>query len=175
VIVIRAIEAIAVKAAAKETAPSSAKVLVANMRKLACANAADVISTKTPNAAAAKATHVTSTKATHMASAKAAHAPATVSSATAAAASLCTRGKKAAGKHRGCQNHHHSSSHNILRWDGRTFRHRSLPNAGILRRQTPTSRWTGDGNAYLSSPLNSYSSGLNNRVLGIPARNEKNG
>jgi len=160
-------------------------VLVANMRKLACANAADVISTKTPNAAAAKATHVTSTKATHVtaakaaahvASAKAAHAPATVSSAAAAtAAGLCTRGKKASGKHRGCQNHHHSSSHDIRHWDGRTFRHRSLPNAGILRRQTPTSRWTGDGNAYLSSPLNSYSSGLNNRVLGIPARNEKNG
>jgi hypothetical protein len=90
-------------------------VLVADMRKLACANAADVTSTKTP--------HATSTEATHMASAKAAHAPATVSSATAsAAAGLCTSGKKAAGKQRACQNHHHSSSHDILRWDGRTFR-----------------------------------------------------
>jgi hypothetical protein len=78
----------------------------------------------------AKATHVASAKATHVASAKAAHvastkaAPATVSSATTAAAGLCTRGKKAAGKHCACQNHHHSSSHDILHSDGRTFRHR---------------------------------------------------
>jgi hypothetical protein len=140
------------------------------MRKFACAKAADAISTKTPNAAAAKATHVTAAKATahvasakaaaHVTAAKAAHAPATVSSAataTAAAAGLCTRGKKAAGKYRGCQNHHHSSSHNILRWDGRTFRHRSLPNAGVLRRHTPTSRLTGHGNADLPPLLNSHS------------------
>jgi hypothetical protein len=106
-------------------------VLVADVRKLACAKAADVISTKTSNATAAKATHVTSTEATHVASAKAAHAPATVSSAT---AGLCTRGKKAAGKHRGCQNHHQSSSHDILHWDGRTFRHRTGSDTGAWLR-----------------------------------------
>jgi hypothetical protein len=108
--------------------PSNAKVLMADVRKLASANATDAISTKTSDASATKASHVTSTKATHMASAKASHAPATVSSAptaTAAAAGLCPRGKKAAGKHGACQNHHHSSSHDILHLDGRTFRHRS--------------------------------------------------
>jgi hypothetical protein len=105
-------------------------VLVADMRQLACAKTTDAISTKTSNAAAAKATHVTSTKATHMGSAKAAHAPATVSSATApAAAGLCTRGKKAAGKNCACQNHHHSSSHDILhsRWA-------DFPPQGLVRR-----------------------------------------
>jgi hypothetical protein len=94
------------------------------MRQLACAKTTDAISTKTTNAAAAEATHVTSAKAAaHVASAKAAHAPATVSSATATAtaAGLCPRGKKAAGKNCACQNHHHSSSHDILHWDGRSF------------------------------------------------------
>jgi len=108
-------------------------VLVADVRQPISAKATDVISAKTPDATAAKGTHVTSTKATHVASAKATHAPATVSSATAAAAGLCPRGKKAAGKHGACQNHHHSSSHDILHRDGRTFRHRSLTNAGVLR------------------------------------------
>jgi hypothetical protein len=109
-------------------------VLVADVCQLACAKAADVIFAKTPNATAAKATHVTSTKATHMASAKAAHA-ATMSSASAsasaAAAGLCTRGKKATGKQGACQNHHHSSSHDILHRDGRTFRHRAWSDVGV--------------------------------------------
>jgi hypothetical protein len=89
-------------------------VLVADVRHVTSAKATDVGS--------AKATHVTSTEATHMASAEAAHVAAattTMSSATAAAtAGLCTRGKKASGKHRTCQNHHHSSSHDILHWMG---------------------------------------------------------
>jgi hypothetical protein len=77
-----------------------------------------------------KAAHVASAKATHVASAKA--APATVSSATtAAAAGLCTRGKKAAGKHCTCQNHHHSSSHDILHSDWRTFRRRAGSDVGV--------------------------------------------
>jgi hypothetical protein len=111
------------------------------MRQLACAKATDSISTKTSNAAAAKATHVTavkathvtSTKATHVASAKAAHAAATMSSASAAsaAAGLRTRGKKATGKQGACQNHHHSSSHDILHRVGRTFRHRAWSNVGV--------------------------------------------
>jgi hypothetical protein len=81
--------------------------------------------------ASAKATDVTSTKATHVASAKAAHASATVSSATAAAAGFSTRGKKAARKQGACQNHHHSSSHDILHRNGRTFRHRAWSDVGV--------------------------------------------
>jgi hypothetical protein len=62
---------------------------------------------------------VTSAKAADMAAAEspahvaAAESATTVSSA-AAAAGFCTRGNKAAGKHRACQNHHHSCSHDIL-------------------------------------------------------------
>jgi hypothetical protein len=115
---------------------------MAEVRQMACAKATDVISTKTPNATAAKATHVTSTKAahvastkaTHVASAKAAHAPATVSSAT-AAAGFRTRGKKATRKHGACQNHHHSSSHDILHRDGRTFRHRAWSDVGVSQQR----------------------------------------
>jgi hypothetical protein len=86
-----------------------------------------------------------------------ASAATTVTSAT-AATGLRARGKKAAGKHRGCQNHHHSSSHDILHWVGRTF----PPQVAVRRwrvsaRQSPTSRWTGDGISYLSSLLNSLS------------------
>jgi hypothetical protein len=45
---------------------------------------------------------------------------ASVSTATATAtAGLCISGKKAAGKHCTCQNHHHSSSHDILLFNGR--------------------------------------------------------
>jgi len=59
---------------------------------------------------------VTSTKAAHVAAAKAA----TMSAATTTAAGLRTRGSKAAGKQRGCQNHHQSSFHDLspLEWAG---------------------------------------------------------
>jgi hypothetical protein len=108
-------------------------VLTADVRHLADADATDAIFTKTSDATATKASHVTSAKATHMASAKASHAPATVSSAAtaAAAAGLRPRGKKATGKHGACQNHHHSSSHDILHLDGRTFRHRVWSDVGL--------------------------------------------
>jgi hypothetical protein len=92
---------------------SSAEVIVVQARHVTAAKAADVISTKTSNATATKAAHVTSAKTTHVAPAEAAHTT-TMSTTAAAAAGLCTRGKKAAGKHRACQNHHHSSSHDIL-------------------------------------------------------------
>jgi hypothetical protein len=112
--------------------PSKAKVLTADVRHPADADATDAIFTKTSDATATKASHVTSAKATHMASAKASHAPATVSSATTtAAAGLRPRGKKATGKHGACQNHHHSSSHDILHLDGRTFRHRAWSDFGL--------------------------------------------
>jgi len=73
------------------------------------AEATHVGSAKTPHAASANATHVTSTKAAHVAAAKAA----TMSAATTTAAGLRTRGSKAAGKQRGCQNHHPSSFHDL--------------------------------------------------------------
>jgi hypothetical protein len=72
-------------------------------------------SAKTSDMTSAKTSHVTAAEATHVASAETAHvASAATSVASAAAAGLRTRSKKAAGKHCARQNHHHSSSHNIL-------------------------------------------------------------
>jgi len=89
----------------------SAKVLSAHACHVTAAETAQVASAEAADVAAAKA-------AAHVASAT------TVSSAT-AAAGLGISGKKAAGKHCTCQNHHHSSSHDILHlgWAG-TSRHR---------------------------------------------------
>jgi hypothetical protein len=87
------------------------------------ANTADVGSTKPAHVTAtAKSTDVATatTEATHMAPAKAAAHMAATTTAS-ASAGLCTRGKQAAGKHRACQDHHHSSSHDILHYDWRTF------------------------------------------------------
>jgi hypothetical protein len=90
--------------------------------------------------AAAKASNVASSEvaaAEAVAAAKAAHvAAAAVSSSAAvstAAAGLCTGDNKAAGKHGTCQNHHHSSSHDILHFDGRNFRRRVASDAGMYR------------------------------------------
>jgi hypothetical protein len=96
--------------------PSGAEVTAIHAGHVIGAVTADVIATKAPNAIAAEATHVSSTEAAHVASAEA--ATTVPSAATPAAAGLRTRGKKAAGKHCACQNHHHSSSHDILhlRW-----------------------------------------------------------
>jgi hypothetical protein len=95
-------------------------MLMADMRHRTTAKATDATAAKTTYLAAAKA-------AAHVAAAESATAEsaAAVSSATTTAAAattgLCTRGKQAAGKHCARQNHHHSSSHDILHWDGRTF------------------------------------------------------
>jgi hypothetical protein len=109
-------------------APSSTKVIVAHVTS---AKAAHVTSAKASHVTSAKAAHVTSAKATHVTAAKATHMAATATAthmaSTAAAATatgLGTRGNKAAGKQCTCQNHHRSSSHNILQLVGRTFRHR---------------------------------------------------
>jgi hypothetical protein len=108
---------------------SDAKVSVAHARHVAsakasevsCAKASDVTAAKAAHVTSTKATHVTSTKATHVTSAKATHvasATTTTTVSSAAAAGLCVRGNKAAGKQCTCQNHHHSSSHDILRLNG---------------------------------------------------------
>jgi hypothetical protein len=107
-----------------ETVPS----VVADMRNAAGADATDVARTQTANASPAKAADVASAKAAHMAaSAKAAHmaaaaktaahvaAAATAMAATAAAATrLGTSSHQAAGEHCARQDHHRSSSHDIL-------------------------------------------------------------
>jgi hypothetical protein len=96
-IVVWAAEAIAIKTATDET--TSAAKVVADMRHLTCAKATDAISAKSAYMAAAES---------------AAHVAAAAESAAATTAGLCARGKKAAGKHCACQNHHHSSYHDIL-------------------------------------------------------------
>jgi hypothetical protein len=91
-------------------APSAAEVTVGHARHVASAKAADVASAKATDVASAKAAHVTSAKAAaHVASA----ATTTVPSAT-AAAGLRISGNKAAGKQCTCQDHRHSSSHDIF-------------------------------------------------------------
>jgi hypothetical protein len=97
-------------------------VTVVQARHVIAAKSADAIATETSDATAVKAADATATEAAHVASAEAAHVTtaeaATAVSSASATAGLCTGGKKAAGKHCACQNHHHSSSHDILhlRW-----------------------------------------------------------
>jgi hypothetical protein len=102
-----------------------------NVRHPTCAKAVDVVSAETFDATGAQATHVTAANVTHtgtdVTSAKAAHTATTVSSAATAAPGLSARGNKAAGKHRACQNHHHSSSHDILHLIGRI-----IPPQGLI-------------------------------------------
>jgi hypothetical protein len=104
-----------------------------------------VASAKTTHVTAtAETTHVTTTttKTTHMAAAKAAaHVAATTTAPATASAGLSTRGKQAAGEHRACQNHHHSSSHDLLHWDGRTFRHKAWSGVGIKAKATMNWKW----------------------------------
>jgi hypothetical protein len=106
---------------------SSSKVIVVQARHMIAAEATDVIATKPSDATATKAAYVAPAEATDMASTETAHVTsteaaahvasakaATAVSSTAAAAGLRVRGNKAAGKHCARQNHHHSSSHDIL-------------------------------------------------------------
>jgi hypothetical protein len=95
----------------------------------ASAQAAHVAPAKAADVASAKpATHVASAEpATHVASAKSAtHVATATATATTSTSSLSTRSKKTPGKHRACQNHHHSSSHDFLHLIGRTCRHRTI-------------------------------------------------
>jgi hypothetical protein len=113
--------------------PSSAKVIVVHVGHVIGAKPTDVASAKTSDVIPANSSDVTTTKTAHVASAKAAHATHVASAAASAAPSLCTRGNKAAGEQCACQNHHRSSSHNILHLDGRTFRHRALSEVGAFQ------------------------------------------
>jgi hypothetical protein len=113
---------------------ASPKVIVADTRYVTCAKATDmtsnVISTHGREMGSAEAADVASTEATHVATSEAAHmASASAEAATpvasaAATAGLRIRNNKAAGKQRSCQDHHHSSSHDILLLDWRTVRQR---------------------------------------------------
>jgi hypothetical protein len=144
---------------------SIAEVISVHAGDVTSAETADATSAEATDAASAETADVTSAEATHMASTKAAHMASTAATSMATATATATAtaglrvsGKKAAGKHCTCQNHHHSSSHDILLWDGRDF-----PPQGLVRRrrvrgrQMPTSRWSEDEDADLSSPLNSRS------------------
>ena len=94
-LVIRAIKAVAVKAAANEMTPSIAKVI--------SVHACDVTSAETADVACAEAADVTAAKAAHMASTTATHVTTATSMATATAtAGLRVSGKKAAGKQCAC-------------------------------------------------------------------------
>jgi hypothetical protein len=116
-LVIRAIKAVAVKAAANEMTSSIAEVISVHAGDVTSAETADATSAEATDAASAETADVTSAEATHVAS-TAATSMATAATTT---AGLRVSGKKATGKHSACQNHHHSSSHDILRWDGRDF------------------------------------------------------
>jgi len=109
-------------------APSTAKVLSAHPGHVAAAKTADAASAEAADAASAEAADVASAKA----AAEVASAT-TVSSATATAtAGLGISGKKATGKHGACQNHHHSSYHDISPFGmGGTFRHRIASDGGV--------------------------------------------
>jgi len=160
-LVIRAIKAVTVKAAANEMTSSIAEAISVHAGDAASAETAHVTAAEAADATSAKATHVTSAEATHMASTTATHvttATATSMASATATAGLRVSGKKAAGKHCACQNHHHSSSHDILLWDGRGFPPQGLVRRSRVRgRQTPTSRSTQDEDTDLSFPLNSRS------------------
>jgi hypothetical protein len=125
--------------------PPNAKASPVDVRHGPGANAAEMLSAETSDASNAQVAQVTSVKAahagTHVSSAKAAKATA-VSSTTATAPGLRARCKKAACKHRTCQNYHRSSSHNIspLGWTDCSatgfVRHRRVQQGGRQRRDT---------------------------------------
>ena len=115
---------------------SIAKVISVHARDVTSAETAHAAPAETADVACAEAADVTAAKAAHMASTTATHVTTATATATSmatatATAGLCVSGKKAAGKHCTCQNHHHSSSHNTLLWVGGTFRHRALSDAGV--------------------------------------------
>jgi hypothetical protein len=152
-----------------EMTSATGKVIAAHAREVTSVQARHVTSAKASDVTSAEATHVTTAEAADAASAEAADVAsatahvtaataAPVSAAASAAACLRIRRKQSPGKRGRCQDHHHSSSHDILLRNGRNF----PPQVRVRRwrargRQMPTSRWTGDGKARLSPQLNSRS------------------
>jgi len=132
---------------------------VADVGHATGAHATEVTPAETSNTTPAEATDVATAKAPHASPAKASHVASTttVSSAT-AAAGLRTRGEKAAGKHRTCQNHHHSCSHDILHWNGRALRLGALSDVGSSHRDnanlTVDWRWECSFVASIKFPFN---------------------
>jgi hypothetical protein len=116
--------------------PSTAKAVVPDVCHATCGSSADVACAKAGHTctnaghACAKATYVTGAKAAHVASAKTA---AMAAASTATATGLCVGSKQAAGERHARQNHHHSSSHDILLWDGRTVRRMSIQTPALSR------------------------------------------
>jgi hypothetical protein len=109
---------------------------------MAHASTADVSPGDTTDASSAEATDVASAEATHVTSAEAssteaAHvaATATMSAAATTASGLRTRGNKAAGKQRRCQNRHPSSlhDHSPLKCAGVPPQHLRQPRARLDR------------------------------------------
>jgi hypothetical protein len=97
--------------------PPTTKVIPADACNVICAGT-HVGPAETADVGSAKASDVTTTEASHMTPAKAAAhvaatTTATMAAATAAAAGLCARGNKAAGKQSCCQNHRQSSLHDL--------------------------------------------------------------
>jgi hypothetical protein len=90
--------------------PDASNMTHARTTDVGSAEATDVGSAEAADVTSAEATHVTSAEAAHVAATKAA----TMTAAAATAAGLRTRGNKAAGKQRSCQNHHPSSFHDLF-------------------------------------------------------------
>jgi hypothetical protein len=104
-LVIRAIKAVAVKAAANEMTSSIAKVISVHARDVTSAETAHAAPAETADVACAEAADVTAAKAAHMASTTATHvttATATSMATATATAGLRVSGKKAAGKQCAC-------------------------------------------------------------------------
>jgi hypothetical protein len=108
-----------------EVIPTQARdVTHAGSSDVRSAESADVGSSETTDVGSAEATDVGSAEAPHVTSTKAAHVAATkaatMTAAATAASGLRTRGNKAAGEQRSCQNHHPFSFHHLspLEWAG---------------------------------------------------------
>src|SRR5882672_6053720 len=97
--VVRAIKAVAVKAAANEMTSSIAKVISVHARDVTSAETAHAAPAETADVTAAEAAHMASTTATHVTTATATSMATATATAT---AGLRVSGKKAAGKQCAC-------------------------------------------------------------------------
>ena len=157
--VVRASEAVIVQAASSEMASSGAEVIPADTGDVSSADAADVRCAKPSDAASAETADMATAKAADVTAAEAAHVATTetaaVSAATSAAAGLSPAARLPASN-APAKIIIHRPRMTFLLLNGRAFRHRTSSDAGrVSARQAPTSRWSGDGNCRLRSPLKS--------------------